>query len=191
MLYLQFKKDILYRNYGDFAYITDNRNFGYKWANEGNDYIGDKIISREGIPFLSVLQRVPQSITEILTKLHTVFPKAEAEALKQDAIEFYTMLEEEGFIVSGMTVAECCEKGQKRREVHTGIVSEEAVKSVADTQDFFEKRFHGEPHLTSIHIEIIGKCNERCVHCYIPHERKTTVMPDDLFFKILELYKGL
>lgn len=186
MLYLQFKKDILYRDYGDFAYITDNRNFGYKWANEEDDHIGDKIISKEGIPFLSALQRDPRPVTEILTKLHTVFPKAEAEALKQDAIEFYTMLEEEGFIVSGMTVAECCEKGQKRREVHTGIVSEEAVKSATDTQDFFEKRFNGEPQLTSIHIEIIGKCNERCVHCYIPHERKTAVMPDDLFFKILD-----
>ena len=54
------------------------------------------------------------------------------------------------------------------------------------TQDYFERFFGGRPQLTNLHIEITSKCNERCVHCYIPHENKYHSMGSDLFYDILE-----
>ena len=40
--------------------------------------------------------------------------------------------------------------------------------------------------LRSIHIEIADACNERCVHCYIPNERKNNAIDPALFYRLIE-----
>ena len=47
------------------------------------------------------------------------------------------------------------------------------------------------PQLTNLHIEIISKCNERCVHCYIPHDNKVSYIEPDLFYDILKQCKDM
>ena len=43
MAYYKINPLVLFRNYGDFGYITDNRNFGYNFT--GTDLIlGDQIV---------------------------------------------------------------------------------------------------------------------------------------------------
>lgn len=54
-----------------------------------------------------------------------------------------------------------------------------------------EEHFEGKPQLTNLHIEITSKCNERCLHCYIPHEDKTSIIDHNLFYDILEQCKKL
>lgn len=59
------------------------------------------------------------------------------------------------------------------------------------TQDFLEEHFKGKPQLTSLHIEVISKCNERCIHCYIPHESKVSYINPGLFYDILKQCKDM
>ena len=59
------------------------------------------------------------------------------------------------------------------------------------TQEFFNEYFKDEPKLTNLHIEITSKCNERCVHCYIPHENKVHNIEPDLFYNVLEQCKKM
>jgi radical SAM protein with 4Fe4S-binding SPASM domain len=59
------------------------------------------------------------------------------------------------------------------------------------TQDFLEEYFEGKPQLTNLHIEITSKCNERCLHCYIPHDEKVSIIEPDLFYDILEQCKKM
>jgi radical SAM protein with 4Fe4S-binding SPASM domain len=40
--------------------------------------------------------------------------------------------------------------------------------------------------LTSLQIELTSRCNERCVHCYIPHENKISDIAPALFYDILD-----
>lgn len=68
-MYFKQKSNVMYRNYGDFGYITDNRNFGYKLANDDEENIGDKIVSESGAVFLSVLNRNPMSIEDLAEKI--------------------------------------------------------------------------------------------------------------------------
>jgi radical SAM protein with 4Fe4S-binding SPASM domain len=59
------------------------------------------------------------------------------------------------------------------------------------TQDFFEEYSKGKPQLTNLHIEITSKCNERCVHCYIPHNDKVSEIESDLFYDVLKQCKNM
>ena len=181
----------MYRNYGSFGYITDNRNFGYKLANDDGNYIGDKIVSESGAIFLSVLDRKPQSIGELAKKLFEHFTDADIETILRDAIEFYSSLEKDGFITSGKTPQECIEKDSGFS--YNSILSEnwchihKSKKEIENTsQEYFDKYFEHRPQLLSLHIEISSKCNERCVHCYIPHEKKIAIMAPQMFYDILK-----
>lgn len=187
-MFYKLKSNIIFRDYGDFGYITDNRNFRYRPANDLSNDIGDKIISSSGSVFISVLGRKPQSLNHIVQELCLRFANADLETIRRDAKEFYTQLEQDGFLVSGTTPEECFQKDSKnlnskhlKGENKTGN-----SQTGPTTQDYLDQYFGGIPQLTSLHMEITGKCNERCVHCYIPHEDKTNHMPSDLFYSILE-----
>ncbi len=196
-MYFKQKSNILFRNYGSFGYLTDNRNFGYKQANDNKNHIGDKILSESGAVFMSVLNRKPQTIDELAKKINIQFTDVGINTIKNDAIEFYCMLELEGFIVSGNSIQECDEKdtrfSYKRLDLET--TKENSSLSVAHpektTLDFLEEYFKGKSQLTNLHIEITSKCNERCVHCYIPHDFKISGMDPDLFYDVLEQCKNM
>ena len=189
-MYFKQKSDVIFRNYKEFGYITDNRNFSYKPLSDIGDDIGDKIVSSSGAVFLSVLGREAQTLDQLAEKICMQFIDADIEVIKCDAKEFYSALETEGFVVSGETLQECNEKdvgfSYKRVPHIRGNNLPYIKKPRQDTQDYFERFFGGRPQLTNLHIEITSKCNERCVHCYIPHENKYHSMGSDLFYDILE-----
>lgn len=187
----------MFRNYKSFGYITDNRNFGYKQTNNNGTYIGDKILSESGAVFLSVLSKTPCPLDELAKDICKQFTDIDIRTIKDDAKEFYTMLEQDGFIVSGETLQECEEKDVKfsyRMLEPEAIAKRSSLTMMSlekDTQDFLEEYFNGKPQLTNLHIEIISKCNERCIHCYIPHENKISYIEPDLFYDVLEQCKTM
>jgi len=186
----------MFRNYGSFGYITDNRNFGYKETNDNGNEIGDKIVSQSGAVFLSVLNNMPQTIECLSKKISLQFTDVNIETIKIDAIEFYSLLESEGFIVSDNSLLKCNEKDKGFSYKKVKLESKNEVCSLNDehcksTQVFFEEYFNNEPQLTNLHLEITSQCNERCVHCYIPHEYKVNSMDSDMFYNILEQCKEM
>jgi len=182
----------MFRNYESFGYITDNRNFGYQSINSNEDFIGDKIVSRTGAFFLSVLCQEPQSLNTIVQKLMSHFRDVDIETLLSDSKEFYTALEEDGFILSGRSANECAQKDLKfsyRFSRPIAANNESHIKNSdirKETQEFFNEYFNSEPQLKNLHIEITSKCNERCCHCYLPHDNKVSHMDSDLFYRILD-----
>ena len=192
-MYFKQKSNVLFRNYESFGYITDNRNFGYKLANVKEDVIGDKILSESGAVFMSVLTKKTQTIDALAKKINAQFTDVDIKTIKNDAIEFYYMLERDGFIVSGKTMQECDEKDL--RFSYKNLEPEYSFETVThpekSTQDFFEEYFNGKPQLTSLHIEITSLCNERCIHCYIPHEYKVSYIEPDLFYDVIDQCKNL
>lgn len=196
-MYFKQKSNVIFRNYESFGYITDNRNFGYKKAdNNGND-IGDKIVSQSGAVFLSVLGQKSQTLEDIAKKINMQFTNVDIETIKNDAREFYGILEQDGFIVSGDTLQECDEKDSRFSykileptiEKNDCYPTTKGLKKT--TQEFLDEYFKEEPQLTNLHIEITSKCNERCVHCYIPHDNKVNHIETDLFYNILEQCKEM
>ncbi len=196
-MFFKKKSNVIFRNYDSFGYITDNRNFGYKLTNNNENYIGDKILSETGAVFFSVLDRKPQTLDELTKEISKQFTDIDISTIKNDAREFFSMLEQDGFIVSGETMQECEEKDMRfsYKILESDIIKKDFSPTIIhpekDTQDFLEEYFKGKPQLTNLHIEITSKCNERCLHCYIPHENKINHIAPDLFYDILEQCKDM
>ena len=198
-MYFKRKSNVLFRDYESFGYITDNRNFGYKQTNDKENDLGDKIVSESGAVFFSVLDRNPQTLDELAKKISSQFTDVDLRTiLKNDAKEFYCSLERDGFVVSGETPQECNEKDMKfsYRILEPQIIKKDfsspiIMRPKKSTQDFLEEYFKGKPQLTNLHIEITSKCNERCIHCYIPHENKVSYIDPYLFYDVLEQCKNM
>jgi len=196
-MFFKQKYNVMFRDFKSFGYIMDNRNFGYKQTDNNDNYIGDKILSESGAVFMSVLGRKPQTLDELAKKTKKKFTDVDIRTIKEDAKEFYCMLEQDGFIVSGETMKECNEKDIKfsYKKLNPDIIKKDSsltiIQPEKSTQDFFEKFFNGKPQLTSLHIEITSLCNERCIHCYIPHDYKISYIEPDLFCDILDQCKNM
>jgi radical SAM protein with 4Fe4S-binding SPASM domain len=197
VMFFKQKSNVMFRNYESFGYITDNRNFGYKLTNNKENNIGDKIVSQSGAIFLSVLGRNPQTLDELATKINQQFIGINIDIINNDALEFYCRLERDGFVVSGETLQECNEKDARfsykliEPETLKKDFSPKIIHPGKPTEEFFEEYFKGKPQLTNLHIEITSKCNERCVHCYIPHGNKLSDIDPGLFYDILEQCKEM
>lgn len=196
-MFFKQKANVIFRNFGSFGYITDNRNFGYKHTENYGKDIGDKILSESGAVFFSVLGREPQTLDELAKKINNKFTDVDISTIRKDAREFYCKLEQDGFIVSGETLQGCDEKDTRfsykalEPEILNKVSSLTTMHPEKSTQDFLEEYFKGKPQLTNLHIEIISKCNERCVHCYIPHDNKLSNIEPDLFYDVLEQCKNM
>ena len=184
MLYHQ-KFDTFIRIYDDIGYITNKSDFR------------DMVVSQSGAVFLSVLSRQPQTLEKLAEKIIEKFVDVDIETIKKDAEEFYNMLEEDGFIVSGETPQECNEKDTRfsYNALDPKTIKNDFMpiipRAEKSTQEFLEEHFKDNPKLTSLQIELTSKCNERCVHCYIPHEKKTNDIAPQLFYNVLEQCKEM
>lgn len=190
-MFIKRRSSILYRDFQTFGYLTDNRNFGYKLKNVSEGFVGDKIVSQSGTVFLSVVSRKPQQFDDIVKQINAVFPDVDFGVIKDDAREFFGTLEREGFIISGESVQECDEKDTKfsYSNIASEIVNEslplaDLVPAIS-TQEFLEEHFGGRPQLTNLHIEITSRCNERCIHCYIPDGHRNTEIELSIFQDVL------
>ena len=179
MLYRQ-KFDTFIRHYDDIGYITSKSDFG------------DRIFDASGAVFLDALSRKAQTLDELAAKIARSFAGVDVATLKKDAAEFYAMLEDDGFIVSGESEAELVAKDKRfsYSALQPKTVKNDftPVKRRAEktTQEFLDEHFRDRPYLTSLQIELTSRCNERCVHCYIPHENKIDDIDPAFFYDVLD-----
>lgn len=173
---------ILYRDYPDFGYLTDNRSFGYDTASKSCLKVGDRVLSKVGSVFYSVLDDKPLPIVSLSKKLLPLFKGVSAAELENDAAEFYGELAEDGFIGQGELSDSSCYFSYAD-SVAVSLPSNEEKKGVAN--DFYEK-WGSCYHLSRVHLDVSGACNERCVHCYFPDSYRKGAMSRDLFLTILE-----
>ena len=176
---------ILYRDYPEYGYLTDNRNFGYDTASRSCVKVGELLLSKSGSIFYSVLSEDSQNIDMILEKLCGLYPKVSPEIICKDATAFYQVLSSKGFIYYGADSDYASKLNQRfsySNETPYELDIEEKQASLSTYQD----TFGGKYHLTRVHIDISSRCNENCVHCYIPKSKKCNIMTEEMFELVLE-----
>jgi radical SAM protein with 4Fe4S-binding SPASM domain len=152
----------------------------------------DIAVSQSGAVFLSALNRNPQTLDELAEKIIQQFVDVDIEAIKKDVKDFYDMLENDGYIVSGETEEELNVKDirfsykQFKPKTINNDFTPSVLHSEKSTQQYLDEHFKNKPKLRGLQIELTSKCNERCIHCYIPHEMKTDEIEPELLYNILE-----
>lgn len=179
MFYRQ-KKDTYIRNYGDIGYIVS---IGIQ---------NDRVVDKYGAVFLAAVNRTPQSLDEITDKILKKFRNVEREILLKDVEEFLDMLVEDNFLVKAESKEELdqIDRGFTYDVINPKLLTQDftpAIKRADErSQTYLEKYFAGKPQLTTFQIELTSRCNERCVHCYIPHEYKLYDIEPKLYYDVLE-----
>lgn len=183
-MYYKFRSNILFRNYVNYGYVTDDRNYRYI----KDEVVGDRVVSESGAVFLSALSKKPTSIINICRDIQAVYKDIDIELIKNDVEDFFSELVRDGFLCKGDSVKECDNNDYFfsytgiKRQFKPEDPEERGVNSVR----FLEEHNDGISVLTSVHIEITGKCNERCIHCYIPHGNKIKTLKSKYIYDVLK-----
>ncbi len=173
---------IIYRAYPTSGYLTDNRNFGYDTATKSSIKVGDLLLSQEGSIFYSLLEEEFLGVDEIARRLMKIFKEVNYETLFEDAMIFYNELSKKGFIV--------CDIDVRDNFKLPGYFSYDNTKPFlldlqsGGCQNFND--FSNDYNLSRVHIDISSRCNENCVHCYIPSKNKCSLMSKEVFDRVLE-----
>lgn len=141
----------------------------------------DRVYNDSGAIFLKQISRKVTSIEEIVGNLATIYSDVDQKDLQQDFLDFAQDLEAAKFIVMGNTLEEVEQKDTSFTysvEVPftaTDDFSQPTKDRVKEnTQEFFLEEVQGRPLISSLQFELSSRCNERCIHCYIPNGKKNT-----------------
>ena len=179
-MYFSLKSDCYFRRYGTIGHII-------------RPIISmEEVIDDCGAIFLEQLLYDPQEIDDIVDNLSKVFCDVEIADLKKDALEFYLGLAEDGFLNVSKTLQEFKNTGFEYSTLK-GKLAHKTFKTQFEesSSQFLGEYFKDHPFLETFHIELTSKCSERCVHCYIPHEKKDTDIEFDLMKKALNQCKEM
>lgn len=139
----------------------------------------DRVYDESGAAMLKEITREPQDVNDIVRRLLDVYEDVDFDTLKNDFLEFAHSLANGRFIVLADTIDEL----EANDTDFTYAI--DSPKTLVDnfyqpteenvgenTQDFFLEEVQGKPLIARIQFELSSRCNERCIHCYIPNEKK-------------------
>lgn len=139
----------------------------------------DRCYDEFGADILREITRFPREIDEIVRHLLTIYEGVDFDTLKKDVLEFTGSLARDKFIVIGETPEEiesidesftyAIDNPKTLAESYYQVTDEKVSEN---TQDFFLEEVQGRPLISSLQFELSSRCNERCIHCYIPNDKK-------------------
>ncbi|MBF1620521.1 MAG: radical SAM protein [Prevotella sp.] len=185
-MYVKQTKNTFIRYYDDKGYIT----------NQMTRY--DRLYNETGADFLRTLSRKAQDTHIIIKKLINLYENSvSTDILKHDYLEFIKDLEDCFFVVTGNTAEECDSKdiefSYSLGNIKTKIKDfsqNTKQKVIENTFDSMIEADQRKAHLKSIQFELTSRCNERCIHCYIPNAKKDngTDMPYEQVCNIIDQF---
>lgn len=138
--------------------------------------------------FYSLLDNCYKSVDEIAKELMKIYKGADYEMLHEDATVFYRELADKGFVSVSDVGNECsCNPIYFSYQNTEPYILDIGQEGEADYQGIFE----GNYSLSRVHIDISSRCNEECVHCYIPKKNKCNMMSPEVFDEVLRQSKKL
>lgn len=164
------------RNINHTLYLWDKFN--------DNKIIGDET----AYIFTKNISYQPKSFRRIIDDISAEFSDDTVqELIQQDAKAFLEKLEAAGLVISGESEDEC--KCKALSFCYNSDITARDYVSESHQDDFYS--FLKTPALIQIMAEITKICNERCLHCYIPHDDKTTYISYSDIVNIIQQCKEI
>ena len=174
-MYYQLNNFTFIRNVNNYLQIVDKR--------DDSELIGDF----SSWLFAKHLNYCPLDIDKIVNNICSEFVgNVDFSTVKNDAIDFFDSLVGYGLVSKNDQAKSPVEDVSK-----TNNQAKQATLLSKEQMEQFQTMKNQKPCLQNIIIEITQKCNERCVHCYIPHENKNSIMSDKDFYAIVDMCGGI
>lgn len=174
-MYYQLNNFTFIRNVNNYLQIVDKR--------DDSELIGDF----SSWLFAKHLNYCPLDIDKIVNNICSEFVgNVDFSTVKNDAIDFFDSLVDYGLVSKNDQAKSPVEDVSK-----TNNQAKQATLLSKEQMEQFQTMKNQKPCLQNIIIEITQKCNERCVHCYIPHENKNSIMSDKDFYAIVDMCGGI
>lgn len=155
----------------------------------------DRCYNESGADWLREISRTPRTTDDIISSLLALYEDVDYETLKSDFMEFANSLAHNKFIVMGETIEELEKKDtdfsysmDNPKTILDNFYQDTKEIVSENTQDFFLEEVQGRPMISSLQFELSSRCNERCIHCYIPNNKKNHGfdMPTDKVKKVID-----
>ena len=187
-MYIKQNKDTFIRIYDENGYIINQLTYF------------DRLYNETGADFLKCISRKARKINDIVDELFLLYDSdTDHNELKAEFEHFVSELEKFMFVTTGETLEEIEQKepvfsyqNNPKTKLRTFLQSFDE-NEVEDTSELLFQKSIEKPQLSCVEFEITSRCNERCIHCYLPNERKDKGgdIPLNLIFKTLEQAKTL
>lgn len=179
-MYFALKTDCYFRRYGDIGHLI-------------RPIVSMEIaVDESGAILLEQLNYEPRNINEIVEKAFLYFSGVSSEQLTEDAKLFLLQLAKDGFLNFAPDLEKFKQDGFEYRTLEGKLANRKINAQLEESSArFLGDYFKENPFLETFHIELTSKCNERCVHCYIPHEKKDTDISEDLMIDVLNQCKKM
>ena len=161
-------KNTFVRFYDDSVHIVNQLSFQ------------DRVYDETGADFLKEINRTPQDVNDIVERLHKLYgDSVSRQELCDDFMEFVTDLVEHKFLVMGETDEELDANdiefsySMANLKTQTDDFTQVTKQHLQETtRDLIWEESQRKPRLNAIQFELTSRCNERCIHCYIPNGKK-------------------
>lgn len=182
---------ILYRDYPDFGYLTDNRNFGYDTACNSCVKVGDRVLSKTGSVFYSVLTDKPQSEGVIAEKLVHLFVGVTVDEIVADVGDFFQELAKDGFVGCShgevscpvyFSYADMLPKTLQDNAIGESTKEEEYYEKWGQNYHYFPEHYRKGVMSRELFLQILEQCKECNVLSITLSGGEPMLNPDLLFF---------
>lgn len=162
----------------------------------------DRVYNETGADFLREISRTSKDINSIIDNLSRLYgDSVTRERLFNDFMQFVHDLENHYFLVTGETEEECSLKDIDFSYSNSILLKTNTIDFTQSTtqtvneysSDLMLEADQRKAQLKSIQFELTSRCNERCIHCYIPNSKKNLGkdMPFERFCNILDQFSEM
>lgn len=141
----------------------------------------DRIYDENGANFLIQISRRPQSVDKIVDRLALIYDDVDRKTLAEDFCEFAKDLAEHLFVILGNSAEELDQKDpvfsyslENPKTLADYFPQQTKQKVKRDSEEYLLRHDQEKPRLGELQFELTSRCNERCIHCYIPNGKKNT-----------------
>lgn len=160
----------------------------------------DRTYDEAGANFLKQISRTFRLENEIVDCLCAIYGEDSREEISRDFAEFTDDLAAHRFILKGETESELDSQDvdfsysmNNPKTLADDFTQKTNEKPGKNTQDALLQHDIEKPRLAGLQFELTSRCNERCIHCYIPNGKKNAGydMSFDKFKYILDQYADM
>lgn len=186
MLVLQ-SKDTFIRTTEKYGYILNQKTKLERMYNE------------TGVDYLNILARKPIHVESIIReKILPLYSDATFEEIYDDFCNFIEDLRNNGFVFIGSNLDEVLYNEKVWYDnlylIGNSSFSQHVNQDVnLSTQEMALDFAKENNYLMSLQFELTSRCNERCIHCYIPNKKKDNGidLPFRLFKKAIDQFSEM